>query len=129
METKFNIGSYIYFEGAYNSGVQSGTIVDIFDHTAFDGKEIKYYTVSTDFGKRNVIADNAYATREECITAMKANSRTLIAKYKSEIDSVNDLVAFGYTHCFSDEEYTNYEARCAYRERAKELLGLEFGAT
>lgn len=64
---------------------------------------------------------------EKNLRASYAQAReNKIASYMSVIRSVNDLVAFAYTHNIAyTEEYTNYEAREAYRRKAKELLNLD----
>ena len=49
-----------------------------------------------------------------------------IRKINYEIRDVNDLVTFMYNHCVaSAEEYTDWIARRAVKEIAKEMLGLE----
>lgn len=47
-------------------------------------------------------------------------------KYKDEIKTIQDLVAFPLNHCLNGSEYTDYDAKTAYKQKAKELLGIEF---
>ena len=52
---------------------------------------------------------------------LKRKIKKIVDGYKSEITDIASLVAFPLTHPFGAEEYTNYEAISAYKERAKEL--------
>ena len=49
-----------------------------------------------------------------------------IAEIKAKIKDASDLVAFMYDHCVAcAEEYTDWTARKAVKEIAKEMLGLD----
>ncbi len=49
-----------------------------------------------------------------------------IAEIKAKIKDAGDLVAFMYDHCVAcAEEYTDWTARRAVKEIAKEMLGLD----
>ena len=53
-------------------------------------------------------------------------TREKIAEIKAKIKDTGDLVAFMYDHCVAcAEEYTDWTARRAVKEIAKEMLGLE----
>lgn len=65
--------------------------------------------------------DNLFATKEEAIAAAKQESQDWVDDYKKEITDIASLVAFPLSHTFYAEEYTDYEAIRAYKERAKEL--------
>ena len=65
--------------------------------------------------------NNLFTTEEEAIAAVEEENRKIVDDYKAEIADIASLVAFPITHPFGMEEYTDYEAIRAYRERAKEL--------
>lgn len=65
--------------------------------------------------------DNLFVTKEKAIAAAKKESQEWVDNYKAEITDIASLVAFPLSHTFYAEEYTDYEAIKAYRERAKEL--------
>ena len=52
--------------------------------------------------------------------------RKKIAEIKDSIKDAGDLVRFMYDHCVAcAEEYTDWTARRAVKEIAKEMLGLD----
>ena len=57
---------------------------------------------------------------------LKKEEEEKIAEIKAKIKDTGDLVAFMYDHCVAcAEEYTDWTARRAVKELAKEMLGLE----
>lgn len=65
--------------------------------------------------------NNLFATKYEVIEAIKKANQKIVDDYKKEITDITSLVAFPLSHPFGAEEYTDYEAIRAYKERAKEL--------
>lgn len=65
--------------------------------------------------------DNLFATKEEAIAAVKKENQKRVDNYKAEITDIASLIAFPLSHTFGAEEYTDYEAIRAYKERAREL--------
>lgn len=123
----FQIGDHVWFDQTW-VGLTSGTITSI--------EEIENRRTGTKGTFARIHADNGgdsgakinriWATKEEGMKAMKAESDAAVKKYKDSIKDVNDLVRFMYDNTVSSaEEYTNWEARQAARERAKELLGID----
>ena len=69
---------------------------------------------------------NLYASREELQKELKKEEEEKIAEIKAKIKDTGDLVAFMYDHCVAcAEEYTDWTARRAVKEIAKEMLGLD----
>ena len=68
--------------------------------------------------------DCVFLSKELALEAEKKRYNTLVKQYCSEINNLEDLIRFPLEHCFSGE-YTDYEARKAYRIRAKELTNIE----
>lgn len=62
-----------------------------------------------------------FATKHEAIEAIKKANQKIVDDYKKEITDIASLVVFPLSHTFYAEEYTDYEAIRAYKERAKEL--------
>ena len=57
---------------------------------------------------------------------IKKEEEKKIAEIKAKIKNAGDLVAFMYDHCVAcAEEYTDWTARRAVKEIAKEMLGLD----
>lgn len=79
-----------------------------------------------DGGNSGCLLKDLYVSREELQKELKKEEEKKIAEIKAKIKNVNDLVAFMYDHCVACvEEYTDWTARRAVKEIAKEILGLE----
>ena len=68
-----------------------------------------------------------FTTKDEAIAMVEQKNLEIVNKYKSEINTIADLIKFPLIHPFGAEEYTDYEAIKAYKERAAELgfIGLD----
>ena len=69
--------------------------------------------------------DEIYPSYEELQLGEKAREDKAVAKIKSEVHDVKDLVKFMYHATLNGGEYVNYDERRAARELAKELLDLD----
>lgn len=79
-----------------------------------------------DGGNSGCLLKNLYTSREELQKELKKEEEKKIAEIKAKIKDANDLVTFMYDHCVAcAEEYTDWTARRAVKEIAKEMLGLE----
>ena len=79
-----------------------------------------------DGGNSGCLLKNLYASREELQKELKKEEEKKIAEIKAKIKNAGDLVAFMYDHCVAcAEEYTDWTARRAVKEIAKEMLGLD----
>ena len=79
-----------------------------------------------DGGNSGCLLKNLYASREELQKELKKEEEEKIAEIKAKIKDASDLVAFMYDHCVAcAEEYTDWTARKAVKEIAKEMLGLD----
>lgn len=57
---------------------------------------------------------------------MKQKTENIVKEYKDSIKDVNDLIRFMYNeNVATAEEYTDWNARRAAKERTLELLGIE----
>lgn len=81
----------------------------------------KSYSEDSFIGTIHRSPDNLFATKEEAIAAAKKERQKWVDDYKAEITDIASLVAFPLSHTFYAEEYTDYEAIRAYKERAREL--------
>ena len=79
-----------------------------------------------DGGNSGCLLKDLYVSREELQKELKKEEEKKIAEIKDKIKNANDLVAFMYDHCVAcAEEYTDWTARRAVKEIAKEMLGLD----
>lgn len=123
---KFKAGDHVWFEQTW-AGPTSGTIIEIV-HTKdrrTNEPETWARIHADNGGDTGAKIDKIWATKDACLAALKAAEEATVSKYKASIKDVKDLIQFMYdNNVATAEEYTDWEARRAARERAKELLGI-----
>lgn len=115
--SKVKVGDYVYGYDRYDN-LHEGRIRRT---ETCNGKTYVY------FGAYWVLEESMiFLSKEECILNHNEELEEIVKKYMSTINSIKDLVVFGYNYTVSNaEEYTNYPARVAYSRKARELLGVE----
>ena len=93
--------------------VEDVGIVDLEDKIICDTYDIRTRPIST-----------LYPTVTSAYKAYNDKNEELKQKYLEEITDVHDLIRFPLDHCLNGDEYTDYVAIAAYKERARELLGI-----
>lgn len=77
-------------------------------------------------GSSGVLFDDLYPSKEDLIAAMYKASQEKIAEIKASIRTKEDCIAFMFHHTVScAEEYTDWTARKAIQEIAKERWNLD----
>lgn len=70
--------------------------------------------------------DELFQTRKDAETAAVSASNSRRKAFESQIQTVEDLVRFDFEHCVCQaEEYTDWDAREAYKNRARSLLNMD----
>lgn len=112
-KNEIKIGMQVIFDIAY-VGATCGTVL------AVEADRVK---IRDDYGcEIHCRLDDVYANEKD----YEKKSRNIINNYKKSIKDVNDLVKFMYNNRVAvSEEYTDWEARTAVKERAKELLNID----
>ena len=114
------IGQKVWYQEYWSQMIVWGKVTKItkFDNNE-DGIEVtgEVYEKESAAGTTTQPLNNLFATKHEAIEA----NQEWVDEYKKEITDIASLVAFPLSHTFYAEEYTDYEAIRAYRERAKEL--------
>ena len=120
------IGQEVWFAEACNQRIHSAKLIAL-DEVEVSTRKYLYAKIEMDDGCRlGWPLKNLYASREELQKELRREEEKEIAEIKSKIKDANDLVAFMYNHCVAcAEEYTDWTARRAVKEIAKEMLGLE----
>lgn len=122
---KIKINQKVWFKENWTERIVCGFVSDITRRS--DNKDHiikikgKSYLEDSFIGITHQSPDNLFTTKEKAITAAKKESQEWVDNYKAEITDIASLVAFPLSHTFYAEEYTDYEAIRAYKERAKEL--------
>ena len=126
---EYKVGGSAYFQESWTDEIIGGEILEVKNTqpTERNPKVVPYLVIKTSkYGKRDALAKNCYPTREDALKAQHAAAEAKKARYRAEIHSIEDLVAFMYDHHVSCcEEYTDWEARTVARQKAKELLGIK----
>lgn len=131
MSDKYTAGQVVYVHEIWSDSIVKATTTGTFSDgysipvhyqsiVDRDGNEITSM-VGSSFRSSSEIwksAADAYAARDK-------KQQEKLAAYKNKIKDMKTLILFPLDHCLNGEEYTNYDARTAYKERAKELLGLD----
>lgn len=119
------IGQKVWFKESWAERIVCGFVNEITKHSDNENYIIeikgKSYLEDSFIGTIHRSPDNLFATKEEAIAAAKKERQEWVDDYKAEITDIASLVAFPLSHTFYAEEYTDYEAIRAYKERAREL--------
>lgn len=122
------IGMKIWQIGHWSSLPESGTVkaIKYTEVSKIHPEPVPYVEVDWDnCGTSGAKLDEIYPSYEELQIGEKAREDEAVAKIKSEIHDVKDLVKFMYHATLNGGEYVNYDERRAARELAKELLDLD----
>lgn len=119
------INQKVWFKESWTERIVCGFVSEITRHSDNEEHIIKVkgksYLEDSFIGITHQSPNNLFTTKEEAIAAAKKESQDWVDDYKKEITDIASLVAFPLSHTFYAEEYTDYEAIRAYRERAKEF--------
>lgn len=122
-ENEVKIGQTVYFQEHWSGAIQEAKVIDILpmeDQKRYPGK--KYAKLKCRIGTCGALLENIYPSMKACQEAVRKTFIEEVEKYKAEIKTVRDLIIFPLEHTVSDaEEYSNDDARRAYKERAEEL--------
>ena len=123
------IGQRVWFVEHWSQCIHSAKITALGETevSVRDPKKYPYADIKwDDGGNSGCLLKDLYASREELQKELKKEEEKKIAEIKAKIKDAGDLVAFMYDHCVAcAEEYTDWTARRAVKEIAKEMLGLD----
>lgn len=125
----FKIGDKVWgIERGWREGIIYGEITKIETVKYCTGKEINVIEIcgSSAMLSGSVKEEDVYMSKNDAEQAYNKEIQNRIEKYKLRINTVEDLVKFMFNENVAcTEEYTDYEARQAVIEKAKELLDIE----
>lgn len=122
------IGMKIWMIGHWSDLPTSGTVkaIKYTEISKIHPEPVPYVEVDWDnYGTSGAKLADIYPSYEELQIGEKAREDKAVAKIKSEVHDVKDLVKFMYHATLNGGEYVNYDERRAARELAKELLDLD----
>ena len=122
--TNWKPGDTCYFYERWAGKIATATIESV-----QDSEWVRIRGVSFRCGLERPM-NRLFRTKEAAEKSFCGTQRRIIDELKSEIATVDDLVRFGYTRLYwhlthNNQDIPDVEAQLAYKERAKELLGLE----
>ena len=125
---KFKTAKLVYFYDKMLDLVLSGLMAAIdntYDEECFLILDVR--TMTGNFmGSRTVRVSELFDTFDECVAKKNSDNAKIIDDYKNQINSVEDLVRFLYKHpCNAAEEYNDWHAAEAAKQKALELLNIE----
>jgi hypothetical protein len=127
----FKVGDHVWgIQRGWCEGIINGEIKKFETTTDYKGKSTKFVYIRNNYAMLSgyVKEDDIYKSKSDAEKAYKEEIQNRIKEYKSRINTVEDLVKFMFNENVTcAEEYTDYEARQAAIEKAKELLGIELG--
>ena len=106
--------------------ITEGTITNI--RTIADKTDkldnITIYYIKTHIGEYTCLQDDVFKTYGEALTEITKRKKNKTKEYEKQIKNLPELFSFmlSQMHC---EEYTDYEAIEASKNKIKELLGIE----
>ena len=90
-----------------------------------NGKTVYHVHCLDTYGDTSRHAEHLFRTKEEGQNAVADKSNEKMAKYEAMMTDVESLIRFAYEHNVHPcEEYTDWEAINAYKNRALALLGI-----
>lgn len=121
----WKIGEKAYFEETWSGLVQAAIIESIDTHeTGFPYATLKCTDGS--YGTTCRPLNALFDSEQDCLDALESESEDKIKQYESEINTVEDLIKFAWNHTIAlCEEYSDYDARTAYKNRANAILGIK----
>lgn len=127
-ERSFGIGDHIWFNQNW-VGPSAGTITAFKTTEATPNKASEPYAEIhlDDGGTTGALLTDIYASQEALLDANKKATAARIAGYKAKMSDVEGLIRFMFDNNISSGacEYTDWDARQAVKERAKELLDID----
>lgn len=132
--TSMKVGDIVYFYEHWSDSIEKCKIEELKEIDGVKAAEVR--SIGTVDIEGDIIC-NTYGTSTRRIKDLYPSSTAAYdayfkksientRKYKDEIKTINDLVAFPLDHCLNGGEYTDYDAKAAYKQKVKELLGIEF---
>lgn len=119
------IGQKVWFKEHWTERIVCGFVTKVERHLSNENYIVEIngssHLKDSFLGTTHQSPNNLFTTEEEAIAAVEEENQKIVDDYKTEITDIASLVAFPLLHPFGAEEYTNYEAIRAYKERTKEL--------
>lgn len=119
---KLKIGDIVYCNTTYRTAEKCEITSEV--KTLFKTECYLNVKSISGIGSFQCNINNMFLTEEEAIQSYTEKNQKQLEEYKSNINSLEDLIRFAISNMYG-EEYTDYEAIQAVKERSKELFDIE----
>ena len=122
-------GNTVFFKDKTSNLIKKG----IAENLVFDSDDRKYYDIrgtgdmmKSFSGLKTLYSEDVFLSYENCLNSIRNTDDKIVKNYENEINNIHDLVKFVFEHpCSNAEQYTDYNAAQAARNKALELLNLK----
>lgn len=129
-----NIGDIVYFYEHWSHAIEKCEIIkfkEIDDVKAVEVKSIGSVDkngniICKSYGTSTRRIEDLYPSYKAIYDALEKKSQDRTMKYMEEIKTIKDLIEFPLLHCLNGDEYTDYDAKKAYKQKVSEMFGVEF---
>ena len=136
MENKYQMGQIVFYYENWDDTVRKATISKICEHeNGRPTESVKLSDIATVDYAGNYLCSicgtthrhpaDVYPTAKAAYEAAEKRNRNQVQGYCAMIRTVKELICFPLQHSLCGTEYTDQQAREAYIQRAKELLGID----
>ena len=124
-KTNTNVGDIVYFVEYWTDHVTKARVTEVSDGGVYfncisvvdkDGQDIQ-----RSIGSAGALWDGLFQTAKDAYDTRDKKHDAQIKAYCEEIQTIEDLVRFPLEHCLIGDEYTDWDAYYAYKQRAQEL--------
>ena len=120
------VGKSVWFEEKWSQAHCNGTICSLSEKAYGDNEAYFVYVSTPHYGEMAVLVENLYPSEESLVQAKEKEQNDYMASLSEQIQTVEDLVQFMYSHTVScAEEYTDWDARAAVNEIALKKFGIQ----
>lgn len=131
------VGDIVYFYEYWSDSIEKGKIEELKNVNGLKAAEVRNIgvvdsegkTISNAYGTSTRYVENLYPSAASAYSVYFEKSIKQKRQYIEKIKTVRDLVDFPLNHCLCGDEYTDYDAKAAYKQRVKELLNIDLDMT
>ena len=125
-------GDIVFFEEHWSQMIFEAKVTLVETRKDKDGNDVQVAAIKGTgeyIGSCEQYVQNLFADRKSAEEAKKLRNQARIDAYKAEMTDAASIAIFAFQHSVSScEEYTDYQARAAYKQQVKAILGVDLDA-
>lgn len=127
------VGDIAYFYEHWSNSIEKCQIEELKEIDGVKTAEVRSIgtvdiegeIICNTYGTSTRKIENLYSSCRAAYKAYYDKFNDFKNKYIEEIKDLKDLLKFPLNHCLNGEEYTDYKAKAAYKQRVNELVGID----